>query len=383
MDDPVIIWAILTAEYPPAPGGVADYTRRLAHALAAAGDRVAVFAPDLPAADPPIHLHPLPDRFGPAARRLMTREFARQAVGARPIALLQWSPQPFGLRGMNLPLALWFARRPVRRWVMFHEVRLNLGWGQPPHHNLIAIAQRAMAFAIGRSSERLWVTIPGWRPLLRRVGVRGPAGWLPVPSNLPESADPDRVAEARRRRPWPGPTVAHFGTYAAFLADPLAAVLAPLLAAEPTAGAVLLGRGGDRFATDFGRRHPALASRVVGPGGQSAEQVAAELAAADLAVYPYPDGVSSRRTSVMAALALGVPVVTTTGVWTEPVWAGGVELAPGHDPSAAVAAARRLLADPAARVALGGRGRSLYANRFALPHTVAALRAAAHRTALP
>jgi hypothetical protein len=74
----------------------------------------------------------------------------------------------------------------------------------------------------------------------------------------------------------------------------------------------------------------------------------------------------------MAALANGVPVVTTAGQLSEPLWgqekavaiAEPVELAP---------AAGRLLGDPPARSALGRCGRDLYDRRFAMRHTVAAL----------
>jgi len=37
-------------------------------------------------------------------------------------------------------------------------------------------------------------------------------------------------------------------------------------------------------------------------------------------LQPYEDGVTTRRGSIIAALALGVPVVTTTGRMTEPLW---------------------------------------------------------------
>ena len=38
-------WHIITGEYPPAPGGVSDYTEAVAAGLAAAGDEVHVWCP--------------------------------------------------------------------------------------------------------------------------------------------------------------------------------------------------------------------------------------------------------------------------------------------------------------------------------------------------
>src|ERR1700722_10738138 len=55
-------WHLVTGEYAPASGGVADYTRGVARALAAAGDDVHVWAPSIArglASDPGVHLPPI------------------------------------------------------------------------------------------------------------------------------------------------------------------------------------------------------------------------------------------------------------------------------------------------------------------------------------
>ena len=38
-------WVLITGEYPPAPGGVSDYSSMVARGLAEAGDEVHVWAP--------------------------------------------------------------------------------------------------------------------------------------------------------------------------------------------------------------------------------------------------------------------------------------------------------------------------------------------------
>jgi hypothetical protein len=93
-------------------------------------------------------------------------------------------------------------------------------------------------------------------------------------------------------------------------------------------------------------------------------------------VQPYPDGVTTRRTSMMTALTTSVPVLTTTGPLTEPVWvqSSAVALAPAGDVPALVDAAAALAGDPEARAALGARGRDLYDERFALHVTIARMR---------
>ena len=89
-------------------------------------------------------------------------------------------------------------------------------------------------------------------------------------------------------------------------------------------------------------------------------EVSAYLLAADMAVLPYRDGASFRRGSLMAALAHGVPVVTTRPQGTspagdEPVLVDGVNarLVPPDDPDALARAVGDLIDDPEQRRRLG------------------------------
>src|SRR5207248_8710803 len=106
------------------------------------------------------------------------------------------------------------------------------------------------------------------------------------------------------------------------------------------------------------------------------------LLACDLMVQPFEDGVTTRRTSIMAALAHGVPTVTTRGRLTEPLWraSGAVGLAPAGDPTALATVAADLLAEPRRRQRLGAAGRATYDEFFDVRHTVAALRRRGNRT---
>lgn len=54
-----------------------------------------------------------------------------------------------------------------------------------------------------------------------------------------------------------------------------------------------------------------LSERVMWTGYTSSEEVSANLLASDICVLPYRDGASFRRGSLMAALAHGLPIVTT------------------------------------------------------------------------
>jgi glycosyltransferase involved in cell wall biosynthesis len=147
--------------------------------------------------------------------------------------------------------------------------------------------------------------------------------------------------------------------------------------------ALLIGRGSIAFAAQLVRRHSALAGRLRACGEVTAAMAGAHLQSCDLLVQPYPDGVSTRRTSLMAGLALGVPAVTTSGFATEPIWAeeGLVSLVPAADTAALVAAAERLLANPQDSSELGARARVGYTRHFSIENTVRTLRGvpAGHR----
>jgi glycosyltransferase involved in cell wall biosynthesis len=150
-------------------------------------------------------------------------------------------------------------------------------------------------------------------------------------------------------------------------------VLDRLLPGRAGVVGLLIGRGARAFAA---ARPAAVSARLVAADGLPAGAVSAHLQACDLMVQPYIDGISTRRTTAMAGLALGKALVTTDGPNTESVWrrSGAVELTP-LDPRSLAASVLELLADPARRKALGARAERVYRERFALEHVVAELRA--------
>ena len=139
---------------------------------------------------------------------------------------------------------------------------------------------------------------------------------------------------------------------------------------------LLMGQGGEAMRVELLRAHPRLSGRVHATGTLTPESLSRHLAACDLLLQPYADGVSARRTSVMAGLAHGLAVVTTKGALSEGLWeeTGAVALAPAGDDEALVDEVRRVLASKETRAQLGNAGSQLYRERFDLAHTIAALR---------
>jgi glycosyltransferase involved in cell wall biosynthesis len=364
-------FAILTSEYPPGAGGIGDFVALLAGRLAAGGDRVLVHTarPREPAVIDGVEVRVLPDEFGPRSRERLARDWA--ALPRDAAIFVQYVPQGFGWKGMNLPFARFLAARDERLWLMIHEVAYPFVPGQSLKRDVLAVVTRVMLRLASERAERAFVSTPAWEPLVERYTRRGLAcEWFPIPATATVREDFEPPAPA------PAPTLAHFGTYGGLVAEPLERIVVPLLAADPARELVLVGRGSQEFRGALTRRHPALAERVRATGAVEPERVLAELARAWVSVFPFLEGVTTRRTSLMTGLAAGAAIVTTSAWCTESVWrrSGAVELVEGCDAAATVAAVERLLADGARRAELRERARALYRERFQLERAAGRLR---------
>lgn len=359
-------WHLITGEYPPQRGGVGDYTALLAGALAAAGAEVHVWCPG-PEPGPA-------DQTGVTVHRELGRltgaDLARAGKlldacpGPRRL-LVQWVPHSFGRRSLNVAFAWWLWRRAVhgeRIELMVHEPFLAFregSWRQ----DAAALVHRLMATLALRASRRVWLSIPAWESYLQpwTLGRRLPFAWLPVPANVPVVHDADRVRAVRQRYAADGSLVGHLGTYGSATTELLLPTVRALV--ERGVHVLLLGHGSERYA----------AERVVTMGSLPAGELSVHLQACDVLLQPFVDGVSGRRTSAMAGLAHGIPLVTTSGRLSEPLWAdsGAVRLA--RDVPGLVQAVADLLADAPSRARLGAAGAALYQQHFAVEHTVRAL----------
>jgi glycosyltransferase involved in cell wall biosynthesis len=376
-------WTILTCEYPPDGGGVANYTAQVAGALAAAGDEVTVICPpraEAPAFEGAVRVLELEDTYGRSSRARIDRHLG----GGHSTVLVQYVPTAFGMSGGNLPFCHWLLGRAHRHGddvrVMFHEPYFEFGW-TPIYQSPLSLAQRAMARMLLRASRQTYLSTDAWRRYLSpyvRGGTTGSFLTLPIPSAIPRCESRDAVDKRRvaLTSSAAGALLGHFGTYGAHVAPMLRHALIALLTSDLQLTAVCIGGGSDEFVRDLAATVPDLDHRVRATGRVPAQHAAEVLAACDLLLQPYPDGVTTRRTSVMAGLINTRPVVTTAGYLTEPVWAetNAVAMARAGDGEAFVAAGRLLLSDVTAREALGRRGATTYAARFALEHTIDALR---------
>jgi glycosyltransferase involved in cell wall biosynthesis len=374
----MIRWHILTGEYPPQSGGVSDYTRLVAAALVEAGDEVHVWAPECGGArgaDFGVRVHRLPGRFGLRALARLHRALRNES---RPYRLLvQYVPQMYGCKAMNLSFSVWLRYAcPLRPWVMFHEVAFPISAKQSMRHDLVGRVTRLMAQLTARSAERCFVATPSWRLLLRQLAPGVDAQWLPVPSNIDNTADALAVTSIRTRYA-PDPTsalIGHFGTYGSQIAAILKPSLLELLKADARRVGLLIGRNSDAFVRQMIADNPELCGRLSGTGEIPAPHVAECLKACDVLLQPYIDGATSRRGSLMAGLALGVPIVTTRGHLSEPFWENGMVAICSTSPPEIVKTTSALLTDAARRSELGRRAAAAYEEHFSLLRTIHALR---------
>ena len=97
------------------------------------------------------------------------------------------------------------------------------------------------------------------------------------------------------------------------------------------------------------------------------DQVVQKLSACDLLLF-VRGGISSRRSSAIAGIACGLPVVALAGSETAPpVTDAGVLLIPHADPQLIAAALVRVLSDSALRSELASRSRAAYQQHFSWP----------------
>jgi glycosyltransferase involved in cell wall biosynthesis len=391
-------WHIITAEYPPQFGGVSDYTYQVARELAAVGDEVHVWCPNVPGTEPTqergdvwddksttstpgrVTVHRELGTLSPRDLKRVGKLLDRFPVPRR--VLIQWVPHGFGLRALNVPFCLWLwrrARNDEAVEIMAHECYLPFkAWAL--RQNTAALVQRLMTIILLHATRHVWVSTPAWadcwRPLT--LGRNVAFTWLPVPSNIPVVNNPEAVAKVRARYARNGELViGHFGTYSLNDRKTLKVILPLLLAKQPRT-VILMGRGSEATRLEILDRNPELRDVLHASGRLLAKQVSLHLSACDVLLQPCQDGVSGRRTTVMAAMAHGRPIVTTSGWQTEPVWSENhiVALARSNDLSSIAMRAERLLNDEHERKRLAKNASQFYRERFEIGHLIARLRSA-------
>ena len=367
-------WHLVTCELAPTIGGVAGYTQALAEQLATAGDTVHVWGPALqqvPESTPGVHVHAEMGGFGVGDLARVGRLLDEHASPRHLV--VQWVPHGYGYRGLNLPFCIWLWQRALRGDrvdVMVHEPHLAFGEGSA-RQDVAALAQRLMTVVLLRAASRVWTSIPAWIDAWRpyALGRSVPFEWLPVPSTIPVVDAPAAVDEVRRRYgAGDGLLVGHLGTDSPLVAGVLVAHVTACLRTSPRLQMLLVGRGGEALRATVVREVPNGSERLHVTGALSQTDLSMHLLACDVMMQLYPDGVSTRRTSTMAALSHGRPVITNQGRYTESLWATSGAVRFTVNPAETTAILDELQENAPARDSLGNAGRELYEQRFSVRH---------------
>lgn len=277
-----------------------------------------------------------------------------------PWILLQYNPNSYGRRGWAPGLvrdALGVRRRwpQVRLVLTVHEAWVDIA---DLRTAVMATYQRAQLRALLRIADSAFVT----RATLE-LGAR--SAHLPVASNIAPAAATRQEARARLGL-GDELVVALFGrANPDRLLDHAACAIAAICEHCGPAGVHVM---------NLGRDAPAIAVptgvRTSRPGGIDSEQIALRMRASDLLLLPFSDGASTRRTTVMAGLAHGLPIVGLNGPNTDPILLDhpdAIVLTPVADRTAFAHAAVALAGDPERRRLMSAAGRHLYEREFDWP----------------
>lgn len=356
----------LTGEYPPMQGGIADHTAHLAAHLARLDIEPSVLisrrwreTADSPPASPPVYAD-LPDwgwRCWPGVGL-----FLRQHQP--DILHIQYQAAAFDLGGwINwLPWYLQRRRRSARIVVTFHDLRSPYIFpkaGRFRWHSMLALARHSQAVICTNREDlhALTETLPPAKSRLVHIPLGGNIQPRP-PADFDRSAWRKQYGLADDSL-----LLAYFG----FLneskgGEELIEALAHLRGQGVAAHLLLIGgevgHADPTNRTYAGRVQALIEQYGLAPfvhrtGYVEPPQVSASLLAADVVVMPYRDGLSFRRTTLIAALQHGRPVVSTTPA--DPAFIPEVRpgenmlLAPPGDAPALAQAITRLADDSALR----------------------------------
>lgn len=360
--------ALVSGGYPPEPDGIGDHTCHLAREIARA-HQVAVFTTSaIPRnQDGAVEVSGVFDATAPRSVRALGP--AITGWGADRV-ILQYNPFGFGPRGWNPHLSRFL--RTLRAEgigidVFFHETHV------PPRIGkfLVLFAYQYPQFAaVCRSASRIFVSTGRWIPQVRRIRRDVTPRLVPIGSNIARATAAREVL--RRKLGQSGTLLVVFGSaHPSRLIDWIAAAAAEVAQRQPDTTLVYIGEDGSLMRRACADRLP-----VIDRGFLPADEAGEQIAACDVMLAPFIDGLSTRRGSVAAAFQNGVPVVSTVSRWTDEILRGrendGIILSP-VDAGAAGYASRAVAAVLAAKNHNPERLRAFYARYFDWPVAAEAL----------
>ncbi len=359
---------------PPRLDGIGDYTANLAGELAKSA-KITILTDAGPYA--PIPGVTITPTFSPAEPRSLVHILPRVAADRPDWLLLQYNPFCYGHWGFNphLPHALRALKRrfpETRLAIMAHEhfvPVLNWKWA------VMTTWQRWQFWMLGRCADRLFFSIDPWARKFRKWFPDKPVLHLPVGSNIGRVCLPRAQARARLGIGEGTAVLGLFGT--AHISRMLARAREAAEVVRQTGREVLVlyaGTDAEAVRTALGPI-PACAEGPLPPA-----EVSRRLSAVDVYLAAFLDGISTRRTTLMAGLQHGLATVGTAGINTDDCLRAengrAFLLSDANAPEAFNAHVLRLLEDAPLRARLGQEASRLYQREFAWDRIASRLLAA-------
>jgi len=367
---------ILTPEYPPKSGGVADHTKILAAGLRKQGFQVLVWCPSNMGTKEEIDAGEVRPNLG----RMRIQDLV--PVGKRILSqggkvLLQWVPHGYGMRSINLPFCFWIwflAKRGICVNLMAHEVFLPMEGTLK--QKAAGIVQRLMirlllcgSHCACASTIRYCKFLQEWSPTpAPRIQH------MPIYSNISVVKGADLVLSLRKKilgaktNGFPRFIIGHFSTFNGMITPLLKACLRQIYTVEPEICFLLMGKGSVDFERDIRIEIPEIAKSCVATGLLTSEEVSLHLQCCDIMLQPYSGGVDTRNGSALASISHGKPLATFYGLRTETLWREkGVSIYSECEDVNALCCQILLLLDDRERLArMGEAARQLYLEEFAV-----------------
>lgn len=361
---------LVTGEFPPMEGGVGAFTQELARAFHADGHEVHIITSR--DARPAGHKRSLtggkePDDLGFAQLHAHIGRWRWPSLAViadvvlrheLDVVNLQYQPAAFNMNSAAINALPWRLKQVCTNIVTFHDLRVPYLFPKAG-----PLRQRAVDF-LARQAHGVITTNTADYVRIQQITDR-PSAQIPIGSNI-QAYSPNHVEVAEVRKQLGLADGDHLLGYFGFLNESKGADLLLQALALLDEQYHLVFIGGQTGASDptnetFLTQMRALSTaldldqRVHWTGFLSDERVAAHLYAAEIIVLPYKDGVSLRRGTLMAALAHGRPVITTTPQEPEPALqdSAALHLTQPDDPAALAASIRAVAGDPAEQERLG------------------------------
>jgi glycosyltransferase involved in cell wall biosynthesis len=374
-------WHFITGEHPPQKGGIGLYTQGISRGLATSGEDVTVWCPRI--AD----LDNTTIEDGVAINRVMgtwtKRDFSMlgermDACSSPRNILVQFSPTTFD-NFWNHDLGPWLGdrrRKGDRVWVMVHRIHRPFVFSRGPKFWLRRRDQAKMLRNVINNADRVFVATENWissiRPWLPKTILEPTL--LPIPSSVPLIINRKSVANLRKAIAADADfIIGSLGSYTnPGILNQYGLIIPKLLEDQADRIWLFIGRNSEQFAQDLKKQFPQVARGIRSTGELDAAGLSAHLQACDIMVQPYPDGVTTRSSSIMAGMLHSRAIITSRGTNTEFIWnnADGVSMIPWPDSTAICNEIDTLIKNPLRRRISGQKAFEFYETNFSIKNTV-------------